>query len=85
MFFVVEQCLIQARRQGFTVGGAKNHKGHIFKMQYWIYAATGGQTWMGVTECKWGGGRHWSPRWRRPWFNLKISAMKLHLEYRFEE
>jgi len=44
MFFVVEQCLIQARRQGFTVGGAKNHKGHIFKMQYWIYAATGGQT-----------------------------------------
>jgi len=35
--------------------GAKNQKGgHIFKTQYWIYAATGGQNVkLGGTDFKW--------------------------------
>jgi len=33
----------QARRQNLAAEGAKNQKrGHIFKFQYWMYAATGG-------------------------------------------
>ena len=49
--------------------GAKNQKrGHIFKIQYWMYAATGGPNakWAG-TDFKCGGGHHWPPRWRRTW------------------
>jgi len=42
----------QAHRQDLATGRAKNQKegtktrkrGHIFKTQYWMYAATGGQT-----------------------------------------
>jgi len=42
----------QARRQDLAARGAKNQMdgpktrkgGHIFKIQYWMYAATGGQT-----------------------------------------
>ena len=41
--------LVQARRINLVAGGAKNQKGcHIFKTQYWIYAATGGP------NVKWG-------------------------------
>jgi len=33
----------QARRQNLAAGRAKNQEGgHIFKIQYWMYAATGG-------------------------------------------
>jgi len=66
----------QARRQNLVAGGTKKQKegpksrrgGHIFKIQYWIYAATGGPNvkW-GGTDFKWGGGHHWASRWRRPW------------------
>ena len=61
----------QARCQDLTAGGGKNQKevpktrrgGHIFKMQYWMYAATGGPNvkW-GDTDFKWGAGRHWPSR-----------------------
>ena len=38
----------QDRRQDLAAGGAKNQKGaHIFKMRYWMYGATRGQTWNG--------------------------------------
>ena len=40
----------QARRQDFAVRGAKNHKGVNVFIQYWMYAATGGQTWNGVLD-----------------------------------
>jgi len=40
----------QARRQDLAAGGGKNQKGeHIFKILYWMYAATRGPT------VKWGG------------------------------
>jgi len=40
----------QDRRQDAAVWGAKNQKGgHIFTIQYWMYAATGGP------NVKWGG------------------------------
>ena len=47
----------QARRQILVAMGAKNQKGgHIFKIQYWIYAATGEPNvkWGGA-DFKWGG------------------------------
>jgi len=51
----------QARRQDLAAGGAKNRRrgrkgGHIFKMQCWMYAATGGPNvkW-GDTDFKCGG------------------------------
>ena len=35
----------QARRQDLAAGGPKTRRrGHIFKIQYWMYVATGGQT-----------------------------------------
>jgi len=45
-----------ARRQDFAAGG------HIFKIQYWIYAANGGPNvkW-GGTDFKWGAGHHCPP------------------------
>jgi len=52
----------QARRQDLAAGGGQkpgeaiNQKGgHIFKIQYWMYAATGGPNvkW-GGTDFKWG-------------------------------
>jgi len=49
-------------------GGAKHQKGgHIFKIQYWMYAATGRPNvkWRG-TNFKWGAAPL-APRWRRPW------------------
>ena len=55
---------IQARRQNLAAGRAKKQTegpktrrgGHIFKIQYWMYAATGGPNmkW-GGTDFKWGG------------------------------
>jgi len=48
---------------GFSSRGAKNQKGgHIYKMQYWMYAATGEPNlkW-GVTDFKWGAEHHWRP------------------------
>jgi len=67
---------IQARRQDLAAGGAKNQMegpktrrgGHIFKIQHWIYAATGRPNvkW-GGTNFKWGGRAPLAPRWRRPW------------------
>jgi len=42
--------LLQARGQNLPAGGAKTRRvGHIFKIQYWMYAATGGP------NVKWGG------------------------------
>ena len=39
----------QARHQDVAAGGTKNQKGgHIFKIQYWMYAPTGGP------NLKWG-------------------------------
>jgi len=65
----------QARRQDLAAGGAKNQKegpktrrgGHIFKILYWMYAATRRPTvkW-GGTYFKWGGRVPLAPRWRRP-------------------
>ena len=71
----------QARRQDLAAGGVKNQKegsktrrgaknqkgGHIFKIQYWMHAATGGPNvkW-GSTDFKWGGRAPLAPRWRRP-------------------
>ena len=55
---------VQARRQDLTAGGA-----HIFKILYWMYAATRRPTvkW-GGTAFKWGSrGPLAPPRWRRPW------------------
>jgi len=52
----------QTRRQDFAAGGAKSHNGgHIFKIQYLMYAATGGQTW--GAQILNGVAGH---RWRRP-------------------
>jgi len=44
-------------------GEPKNHKGeHIFKIQYWMYAATRSQTWNGGAQIlNVRGGHHWSP------------------------
>jgi len=40
----------------FRSRGDKNQKGcHIFKMQYWMYVATGAKREMGGTDFKWGG------------------------------
>jgi len=52
-----------------TDGGAKNYKrGHIFKIQYWMYAATGGPNVKWGAPISYGGaGNHWPHRWRRPW------------------
>jgi len=54
----------QARRLDLAAGGAKNKMevpktrrgGHIFEIQYWMYAATGRSNvkW-GSTDFKWGG------------------------------
>ena len=70
---------LQARRQDLAAGGqkpdggAKNRRGgHIFKIQYWMYAATGGTNvkW-GSTDFKWGGGHHWPPAGDDPvWLNI---------------
>jgi len=54
----------RARRQGLAAGGPKTRKrgqkpegGAHFKIQYWMYAATGGPNvkW-GCTDFKWGPG-----------------------------
>jgi len=40
---------MQARRQDLAAGGAKKQKGsHVFKILYWMYAATRGR------NVKWG-------------------------------
>jgi len=40
---LLDHSQVQARRQDLAAGGAINQKGgHIFKIQYWMYAATGG-------------------------------------------
>jgi len=52
--------LIQARHQDLAAGGPKTRRGgHIFKIQYWMYVATGGPNvkW-GGTDLKWGAGDH---------------------------
>ena len=54
---------------GFSSRGEPKTRrgGHIFKIQYWIYVATGGPNvkW-GGTDFKCGAGHHCPPRWRRP-------------------
>jgi len=49
---------VQARRQDLAAGGgAKTRRGgHIFKIKFWMYVATGGPNvkW-GGTDLKWGG------------------------------
>jgi len=55
-------------------GGAKKQKGgHIFKIQYWMYAATGvpNVKW-GVHRFQMGGGHHWPPAGDGPvWLNIR--------------
>jgi len=60
---------MQARRQDLAAGGAKTRRrgrkpegGHIFQIQYWKYAATGGLNvkW-GGTDFKWGAEHHRPP------------------------
>jgi len=49
-------CYDQASRQDVAAEGPKTRKGgHIFKIQFWMYAATGGPNvkWEG-TNFKWG-------------------------------
>jgi len=68
--------LNQARRQDLAAGGPKTRwsgpktkrEGHIFQIQYWMYAATGGANvkW-GGSDFKSGGRTTLPPRWRRPW------------------
>ena len=41
-------CCSQARRQNLPAGGTKTRRGNIFKIQYWVYAATRGP------NVKWG-------------------------------
>jgi len=49
------------------MGGQKPEGGHIFKMQYWMYAATGGLNLKrGAPVSNGGAGHHWHPCWRRP-------------------
>jgi len=49
-------CHDQARRQDLVAGGPKTRRGgHILKMQYGMYAATGGQTLNGVAPISNGG------------------------------
>jgi len=69
MFLFVTQIFwvfIQTRRQDFAAARTKNHKReNIFKIQYWMYAATGGP------NMKWGhiwGKGATSPRWWWPCF-----------------
>jgi len=75
-FSLLWPTLLQARLQNLaagwpkTDGGAENQKGgQIFKIQYWMYAATGGPNvkWRG-TDFKWGAGHHWPPCWQWPCF-----------------
>jgi len=49
---------VQARRQNLAARGAKNQKGcHIFKILYWMYAATRRpNVKLGCTDFKWGSG-----------------------------
>jgi len=48
-WWICDKGLAQARRQDLAAGGTKNQKGnHILKIQYWMYAATGGP------NVKWG-------------------------------
>jgi len=69
---------VQARRQDLVAGGPKTKKrgqnqkgGHILKIQYWMYAATGRPNvkW-GAPISNGGAGHHLSPRWRRPWLQV---------------
>jgi len=59
---------LQARRLDLAAGGAKNHKGgHFLKIQFWMFAATGGPNVKCVAPIPNGGaGHHWPPLWRRP-------------------
>jgi len=53
-------------RRGQKPGGAKTRSGgHLLKMQYWMYEATGGPNmkW-GGTHFKWGDRATPAPRWR---------------------
>jgi len=53
----------QARRQDLAIGGAKHQMEgpktrwgtHIFKIRYWMYGATRGQTWNGGSQISNGG------------------------------
>jgi len=65
----------QARRKNLAAGGAKKQKevpktrreGHIFKIQYWMYAATEGPNVKWGAPISNGGGRApLAPRWRDP-------------------
>jgi len=76
---------LQARRQDLAAGGAKNQKGsHIFKILYWMYAATRGPNvkW-GVTDFKWGGRAPLAPplvtaRELPPWLRAWPAAVQSH-------
>jgi len=52
-----------------TEGPKTRRGGHIFTIQHWMYAATGGPNvkWGGAPISNGGAGHCWAPRWRRPW------------------
>jgi len=56
--------------------GQKPEEGHILKIQYWMYAATGGPNvkWRGA-DFKWGSRAPLAPRWRRPWSSVRILSV----------
>ena len=60
VFLSVSIALNQARRQDLAAGGPKTTRGHILKIQFWMYVATG------EPNVKWGGRAPLSPRWRHP-------------------
>ena len=69
----------QARRQDLAAGGAKNQKGgHIFKTQYWMYAATDGPIVKWGHQFQMGGRAPLPPHWRRPCllYRIKISSLR---------
>ena len=69
----------QVRRQDLVAGGPKTRSGgHIFKIQYWMYAVTGGPNvkW-GGTDFKWGAGHHWPPAGDGPAWNTSFSGVSL--------
>ena len=44
-------------------------------MQYWVIQQSGGQTWNGGTDFKWGGRAPLNPRWQWPWIILRFNEL----------
>ena len=56
--------------------GPKTRRGaHIFKIPYWMYGVTRGQTWNGGHRFQMGVRAALAPRWRRPWCEQRSSTV----------